>query len=137
MKLASLQPSVTVIKGKISFATMTHGCKRFFPFATVTDSCEEVYFMVFSHYIYENEQNSENMYLTIILAKKSQFHFSFFKVESRILNLVQSTLSVNPESAPSDSKSPCTRTDIIFPPYLRLALGPWPLDTLLLIHCFS
>ena len=27
MKLASSQPSVTVAKGKISFATMTHGCQ--------------------------------------------------------------------------------------------------------------
>ena len=30
MKLASLQPSVTVAKGKISFATMSHGCKGYF-----------------------------------------------------------------------------------------------------------
>ena len=30
MKLASLQPSVMVAKGKISCATLTHGCKRYF-----------------------------------------------------------------------------------------------------------
>ena len=30
MKLASLQPSVTVAKRKISFATMTHGCEGYF-----------------------------------------------------------------------------------------------------------
>ena len=30
MQLASLQPSVTVAKGKISFATMTHGCEGYF-----------------------------------------------------------------------------------------------------------
>ena len=31
MKLASSQPSGTVAKGKISFATMTHGCEGYFP----------------------------------------------------------------------------------------------------------
>ena len=30
MKLASLQPSVTVAEGIISFATMTHGCEGYF-----------------------------------------------------------------------------------------------------------
>ena len=30
VKLASLQPSVTVAKGKISFATMIHGCEGYF-----------------------------------------------------------------------------------------------------------
>ena len=31
MKLFSLQPTGMVAKGKISFATMTHGCERYFP----------------------------------------------------------------------------------------------------------
>ena len=35
--------------------------------------------------------------------------------------------SVNPEFAPSNSKNECTRTENGFPPYLRLALGRWPL----------
>ena len=70
MKLASLQPSVMV-------------AKDIFPFATVTDGCKEANFMGFSHYIYENELTSENMYLPMNWAKKSQFHFSFFKVDSK------------------------------------------------------
>ena len=48
MKLASLQPSVTVAKGKISFATMSHGCKGYFPLWTVTDGCKEANIMEFS-----------------------------------------------------------------------------------------
>ena len=71
MKLASLQPSVTVATGKILFATV------------VIVGCEEAYFMGFYQYIYGNELTSENMYLPMNLAKKSQFHFSFFKVESQ------------------------------------------------------
>ena len=51
MKLASLQPFVTVSKGKISFATMTHGCEGYFSFATKTDGCKEANSMGFSHYI--------------------------------------------------------------------------------------
>ena len=39
--------------------------------------------MGFSHYIYENELTSENMYLPMNLAKKSQIHFSFFKADSQ------------------------------------------------------
>ena len=31
MKLASSQPSGIVAKGNVSFATMTHGCKGYFP----------------------------------------------------------------------------------------------------------
>ena len=27
MKITSLQPSVTIVKGKMSFATVTHGCR--------------------------------------------------------------------------------------------------------------
>ena len=50
-------------------------------FATVTDGCEEAYFMGISQYIYENELTCENMYLPMILGKNSQFHFSFFKVD--------------------------------------------------------
>ena len=57
--------------------------KDIFPFATVTDGCKEDNFMEFSHYIYENEMTSENMYLPMDLAKKSQFHLSFFKVDSQ------------------------------------------------------
>ena len=57
--------------------------KDIFSFATMTDGCEEANFMGFSQYIYENELTSENMYLPMILAKKSQFHFSFFKVDSQ------------------------------------------------------
>ena len=81
IKLAYLQPSVTVAKGKISFTTMTHGCEGYFSFAAVTDDCKDANFIGFSYYIFENELTSENMYLPIILAKKSQFHFSFFKVD--------------------------------------------------------
>ena len=51
--------------------------------ATVTDGCEEDNFMGFSHYIYKNELTSENMYLPMILTKKSEFHFSFLKVDSQ------------------------------------------------------
>ena len=57
--------------------------KDIFPFATVTDGCEEANFMGFSHYIYENELTSENKCLPMNLAKKRQFHFSFFKVDSQ------------------------------------------------------
>ena len=57
--------------------------KDIFSFATVTDGCEEANFMSISQYIYENELTSENMYLPMILAKKSRFHFSFFKVDSQ------------------------------------------------------
>ena len=57
--------------------------KDIFPFATVTDCCKEANFMGFSHYIFENELTSNNMYLPMNLAKKSQFHFSFFKVDSQ------------------------------------------------------
>ena len=70
IKLASSQQSVTVAKGKIFFATMTHGRKDYFPLATVTDGCKEANFMGFSHFIYENELTSENMYLPMNLAKK-------------------------------------------------------------------
>ena len=55
--------------------------KDIFPFATMTDGCEEANFLGFSHFIYENELTSENMYLSMNLAKKSQFHFSLFKVD--------------------------------------------------------
>ena len=58
--------------------------KDFFsPLSTVTEGCKEANFMGFSHYIYENELTSENMYLPMNLAKTSQFHFSFFKVDSQ------------------------------------------------------
>ena len=83
IRLASLQPSVTVEKGKISFATMTHGCKGYFFFATIADGCEEANFMEFSPYIYKNELTSKNMYLHRMMAKKSQFHFLFFKGSSQ------------------------------------------------------
>ena len=39
--------------------------------------------MGFSHFIHENELTSENMYLLMNLAKMSQFHFTFFKVDSQ------------------------------------------------------
>ena len=45
MKLASLQPSVTVAKGK----SMSHGCKGYFCFSTASDGCKEANFMSFSH----------------------------------------------------------------------------------------
>ena len=62
---------------------MTLVAKDIFSFETVTDGCEEANFKELAHYIYENELTSENMYLAMILAKKSQFHFSFFKVDSK------------------------------------------------------
>ena len=49
--------------------------KDVFPFATVTDKCEVANFMGFYPCIYENEMTSENMYLPMNLAKKSQFNF--------------------------------------------------------------
>ena len=57
--------------------------KDIFSFATVTDGSKEANFMGFSHYIYENEKTSENMYLPMNWAKKSQFYFSFFKIDSQ------------------------------------------------------
>ena len=57
--------------------------KDIFSFASVTDGCEEANLMGIFQYIYENELTSENMYLPIILAKRSQFHFSFFKGDSQ------------------------------------------------------
>ena len=57
--------------------------KDIFPFATVTDGCKEANFMGCSHFIYVNELTSENMYLPMKMAKKGQFHFSFFKVDSQ------------------------------------------------------
>ena len=57
--------------------------KDIFSFATMTDGCKEANFMSISQYIYENELTSENMYLPMILEKKRQFHFSFFKVDSQ------------------------------------------------------
>ena len=67
--ISLLQPSVTVAKGKYHF-----------PFLTVTDSCKEVNFMGFSHYIYAKE-------LTHVLPyefgqKRGWFNVSFVKVES-------------------------------------------------------
>ena len=44
--------------------------KDTFSFKTVTDGCKEANFMGFSEYICENELDSENMYLTMNLAKK-------------------------------------------------------------------
>ena len=41
MKFASLQPSIKVAKGKISFLNLSHGGKGYFSFATVTDDCKE------------------------------------------------------------------------------------------------
>ena len=57
--------------------------KDIFSFATVTDGCKEATYMGIPQYIYENELTSKNMYLPMILAKKSQFHFSFFKEDSQ------------------------------------------------------
>ena len=57
--------------------------KDIFPFATVTDGCKEANYMGFSHFIFENELTTENMYLPMNLVKKSQFHFTFFKVDSQ------------------------------------------------------
>ena len=45
--------------------------KDMFPFATVTDGCDEANFRGFSHFIYDKELTSDNMYLTMNLAKKS------------------------------------------------------------------
>ena len=52
------------------FASVSHGCKGKISFATVTDGCKEANFMGFFYYIYENELTSENMYLPMNLAKK-------------------------------------------------------------------
>ena len=57
--------------------------KDIFPFATMIGSCKDANFMGFSYYIYVNTLTSESMNLPINLAKKSQFHFSFFKVDSQ------------------------------------------------------
>ena len=57
--------------------------KDIFPFATLTDGCKEANIMGFFYYIYKYELTSENMYLPMDLANKSQFHFSFFKVDSQ------------------------------------------------------
>ena len=57
--------------------------KDIFSFATTTDGCKEANFKGFSQYIYKNELTSENMYLPMILANMSPFHFSFFKVDSQ------------------------------------------------------
>ena len=63
MKFISSQPSIVVAKGKISFATMTHGCEA-----------------VKKH---GNRMNSENQDLSMNLSRKSYFHFSFFKVNPK------------------------------------------------------
>ena len=57
--------------------------KDIFLVATVTGGCKEAYFMGISNFIYENEPTSENMYLPMNFAKKTQTHFSFFKVDSQ------------------------------------------------------
>ena len=53
----------------------------FSSFSTMTDGCKEENFMGFSYNIYEKELTSENIYLPMNVAKKSQSHFSFFKVD--------------------------------------------------------
>ena len=40
--------------------------------------------------------------------------------------------SLNPEVTPSDSTYECKRTDNVFPPFMRLALGWWPFYILVL-----
>ena len=50
MELASLQPSVTDVKGKNILHNHNSWLRRIF-FATVTDSCKEASFMGFCHYI--------------------------------------------------------------------------------------
>ena len=80
------------------FATVSHGCKgkiilcnhdswlqRIFfslqPWLAVAKRQISWHFPII--YIYKNELTSENMYLPMNMAKKSQFHFSFFKVDSQ------------------------------------------------------
>ena len=50
---------------------------------SVRHGCKDASFMGFSHFIFEHELTSENMYFPMNLAKKSQFHFSFFKLDSQ------------------------------------------------------
>ena len=57
--------------------------KDTFPFETLIDGCKDANFMGFSKYINENDLTSEKHVFTYILAKKSQFHFSLFKVDSQ------------------------------------------------------
>ena len=57
--------------------------KDTFPFETVTDGCKEASFMGVSKLFLKNYFTFDNMYLHMKLAKKSQFHFSLFKVDSK------------------------------------------------------
>ena len=59
--------------------------KNIFPFATVTDGCEEARLIGFFYFIIANELTSGTMYLSMNWANKSQFHFSFIKVDSQNL----------------------------------------------------
>ena len=63
MKLTFLQPSVMVAKGKISFATITHGCKT-----VIIDKIRSLLKIRINQWIWQT---------------KGQFHFSFFKVDSQ------------------------------------------------------
>ena len=83
IKFASLQPSVTVAKRKIFFATMTHGCKGYFSICNPDWRLQRGKFYGIFNNIHENELTSENMYLPMNLAKKNQFPCSFFKVDSQ------------------------------------------------------
>ena len=83
MKLAFLQPSVTIAKRKISFANMTHGCKGYFS--------AQVWLKVAKRQILGDFPNIF-MKMTLLLKtfifiwywqKKNQFNFSFFKVDSQ------------------------------------------------------
>ena len=47
--------------------------KDIFTFATMTDGSEEANFMGFSNYILEKRLTSENMYLPMNLAKRTNF----------------------------------------------------------------
>ena len=55
--------------------------KDIFPFATVIDDGKDANFMGFSHFIYEYDVTSENMYLPMNLEKKKPI--SFLILQSR------------------------------------------------------
>ena len=63
MKVTFLPQSVMVAKGKISFATMTHGCK-----AVIIDNFWSLLKIRINQWIWQ---------------KTGKFHFSFFKVDSQ------------------------------------------------------
>ena len=65
MKLTFFQPTVMIAKGKLSFATMTHGCK-----VVIIDKFGWILKIRINQWLWQ---------------KKGQCHFSFFKVDSHNL----------------------------------------------------